>query len=149
MEKAIKTPPVIYVVDASVVIKWFSENNEDNLKQALKLQKLHLQRDCFLIAPDLLVYEVVNALRHNPHFKQNDTKTAIKSLYKMELGLMEPGEKEIERAADLAYEKNITIYDASYVALARQHKAFLITADMKFYKKAGDLPQIIALQDLQ
>ena len=148
MTQAKGAPPIIYAIDASVAIKWFSEKDEDYLEQALKLQELHLQGDCLLIAPDLLVYEVVNALQHNPNFEQTDTVLAFQSLRKMELSLIEPGEKETERAIELAYEKNITIYDASYLALAQERRAFLITADMKFYQKVGDLPHIITLRDL-
>lgn len=146
--KGVSMPPIIYAIDASVAIKWFSGINEDNLEQALKLQELHLQRDCLLIAPDLLVYEVVNALRYNPYFEQRDTELAFQTLYKMELGLVEPGKEEIKEAIKLAYKKNITIYDASYLALAQKHQAFLVTADIKFYEKVKELPHVIILQDL-
>lgn len=144
------TPPhVTFVIDASVAVKWFSGTEEDDLDLALKLQGLHLKRGCLLTAPDLLVYEVVNALRYNPHFKQRDTELAFQSLQKMHLGLIVPGVKEIERAIALAYRNKITFYDAAYLALAQERQLFFVTADLKFYQKVEDLPQVLLLRDLR
>lgn len=136
-----------YVVDASVAVKWFSQGDEDDLEKALKLQEFHLQKACVLMAPDLLIYELINALRYNPSFNQQDLRQALQSLQKMELELVEPAGEFFERAIELAYQKDITIYDASYIALAWERKALLITADKKFYKKIQNLPQVILAQN--
>lgn len=146
-EKAAVIPPIVCVIDASVAIKWFSKVDEGGMEQAIRLQKLHFEKNCLLVAPSLLIYEVVNALRYNPYFKQSDTELAFQSLYKMELSLIDLKEKEIKRMIKLAYQRNITIYDASYLSLAQEHQAFLITADMKFYQKIKDFPQVIALHN--
>jgi len=51
----------MYVLDASVLIKWFS--NEEYTDRALKLRDDFLQGYTELVVPDLLLYEVSNALR--------------------------------------------------------------------------------------
>ncbi len=40
---------------------------------------------------------------------------------------------------NLAYEHKITVYDAYYVALAKEINFYLITADRKLYLKIKDL----------
>ncbi|MDI6689271.1 MAG: type II toxin-antitoxin system VapC family toxin [Actinomycetota bacterium] len=142
------TSSTLYVIDASVAIKWFSHVNEADIEQALKLQELHLWKECLLIAPDILVYEIINALRYNPNFEQDDTNLALLSLLKMELELIKPDEDLLKRAIKLAYNKDTTIYDASYIALAQKKGCLLITADGKFFTKIQDLPQAILLKDL-
>jgi len=142
------TSSTFYVIDASVAIKWLSHVNEKDIEQALKLQELHLREECLLIAPDLLAYEITNALRYNPNFEQDDTNLALLSLLKMELELIKPDEDLLKRTIKLAYNKDITIYGASYIALAQKKGCLLITADSKFFTKIRDLPQAILLKDL-
>lgn len=137
-----------YVIDASVAMKWFSHVNEENIDDALKLQKLHLKRKCLLIAPDLLVYEIVNALRYNPNLKENDIQLALSSLLKMDIELVKPDQVLIKEAVKLACAKDITIYDSCYIALALNRGCLLITAARKLFGKVRDLPQVALLKNL-
>ncbi len=52
-----------YVLDTSVVIKWFSQKDEDDLKKALKIRETYVDKICSIIVPELLFYEMANALR--------------------------------------------------------------------------------------
>lgn len=137
------------VIDASVAIKWFSQVDEDNLEKALKLRELHLSREWELIAPDLLIYEVVNALRYNPSFNQEDTAFALSSLRKMEITLVEPTESVLKRAVEIAYENDVTIYDASYLSLAQERRILFLSADAKFCQKVSGLAQVMFLPHLE
>lgn len=67
------------ILDASVAVKWFSREEEES-DPALKLRDEHLAGRMTLIFPDLLIYEVSNALRHNPGFDAGDVKGAVKDL---------------------------------------------------------------------
>ena len=67
----IKESPKTYVIDASVCIKWFSFENEDDVNIASSLRVQHMNRNIFLVAPDILVYEVTNALAYNPLFNKD------------------------------------------------------------------------------
>jgi predicted nucleic acid-binding protein len=141
-------PLLMYVVDASVVVKWFSQLDEDNLETALSLRDAYAQGNCLLIAPDLMLYEVVNALRHNPQLKEEDTQSAFESLVKMDLAVSSPREPDLRRVISYSYERGLSIYDAVYLALADEYYCPLITADQKFYQKVDDLPQVIHLPAL-
>jgi len=137
----------LYVIDASVAVKWFSQADEDDFEKALRLQELYLKRECALTAPDLIVYELVNALRYNPNFDQKDTELALLSLQKMGIELAASSETLLKKAVEFAYQKNITIYDAAYAALALVQRCLLVTADSKFYKKIQGFSQVILLKD--
>ncbi|MDD1745106.1 MAG: type II toxin-antitoxin system VapC family toxin [Candidatus Methanoperedens sp.] len=47
---------IVFVLDASVVIKWFSE--EEYTDRALKLRDDFFKGDIELVVPDLILYEV-------------------------------------------------------------------------------------------
>jgi len=66
----------VIVADASVVVKWFVE--EDYTDEALRLRDDYVERALEIASPDLLPYEVLNALRYNPSFGGSQlVKTAM------------------------------------------------------------------------
>jgi predicted nucleic acid-binding protein len=121
------------VIDASVVVKWFTK--ETGHAQAAALRDAHIHRNTTLAAPDLLVYEIANALRYSPNLEASDVKLAVKSLNMLGVVLYPPSEKMISRAIDLSDKFSTTIYDASYIALAEELDTHLVTADNKLVSK--------------
>ena len=49
----------------------------------------------------------------------------------------------------LAIAKKITVYDASYIALAAKHKLILVTEDEELLRKSKDLIQAVSLNDVK
>ncbi|MEA1944612.1 MAG: type II toxin-antitoxin system VapC family toxin [Euryarchaeota archaeon] len=92
-----------------------------------------------LVVPDLLLYEVSNALRYNPNFDETDVIEAVDSLYDIGISIIVPTGGVIKSAINLAFTHNVTIYDAFYAALAETIDFTLITADVKFHRKIEDL----------
>ena len=127
----------MFVVDASVVIKWFIE--EKDTATALRLRSNHTEGKTILIAPDLLIYEVANVLLFSHLFDPVDIKKCLQDLYDLEIDLINPAINLILPTIDLASSKKISIYDASYLALAREFDIKLITADEKLYGIAKEL----------
>jgi predicted nucleic acid-binding protein len=127
----------MYVLDASVLIKWFS--NEEYTDRALKLRDEFLQGYAELAVPDLLLYEVSNALRYNPNYNENDVIESVDSLYDMGINIIIPTGDVIKSAINLAFTHDVTLYDAFYAALAKEIDFTLITADAKFYRKTNNL----------
>ena len=64
----------IVVLDASVVIKWFSD--EEHTERALEIRTWYVDNRISVYVPDLLVYELSNALRYNPDFGVADAQKA-------------------------------------------------------------------------
>lgn len=139
--------PITIVMDASVCIKWFSSYKEDNVEKALKLRSDFLYKHIYIIAPDLILYEVANALSYNPKFSERNVIDAINSLNIMQIRIIKPLQQIMEMAINMRFQKNISIYDSVYLALSRYINAQFITADKKLYEKVKDLGNTIFLAD--
>ncbi|MEM1976941.1 MAG: type II toxin-antitoxin system VapC family toxin [Nitrososphaerota archaeon] len=124
----------ILVLDASVAVKWF--NVEPLREKALIIRNKYVNGEIELIAPDLLYYEVANALRYNPRFGIEEVKSALKVLEDLSIITYDFDGELREKAVELAYRFGITIYDAAYVALAVIRDAFLYTANKEVVVKA-------------
>ncbi|MEM4186383.1 MAG: type II toxin-antitoxin system VapC family toxin [Candidatus Caldarchaeum sp.] len=66
------------VLDASVVVKWFTK--EKYSMQALAVKTKYEAGEVDIVAPQLLIYEVVNALRYNPAFGSDELRRAVHDL---------------------------------------------------------------------
>lgn len=120
------------ILDASVVTKWFVE--EKDTDKALEIREKYFQDEFDITVPDLVIYEVANALRYS-NFNSEEINKAISTIYSMNLFIVDPSEKIIDRSSDVAIDNDITIYDATYVALSDYFSSSLITADRTLYDK--------------
>jgi predicted nucleic acid-binding protein len=139
---------ITYVIDASVVVKWYSSFGEEDLLKADKLLQMYVEGSCDLMAPALIAYELANALRFNPNFEVKDVKGALKDFAELEISLQPPFEY-LTSAIELAFKYSLTLYDAVYAALSQIAGAPLITADYKFLSKVNKLSFIEALRELE
>jgi len=139
--------PSRYVVDASVVVKWFSQFEEDGEKSR-KLLSDYIEGTLMLMSSSLVLYEVCNALRFNPNLKKEDVSRAALSLVKLELELVNFSEV-FESAIGLAFSRDITVYDAAYLAVSQTRHIPLITADYKLLAKIKALPLVLPLREMK
>ncbi len=123
------------VADASVIVKWFVD--EVYSENARKLRDEFINGSVEIISTELMPYEVLNALKYTKLFKTEELIMIAKSLTLYGFRLFPLTGKFAERTVEIAMEKDITIYDASYIALAEELKAKLYTADEKLIKKAN------------
>lgn len=124
------------VIDASVAVKWFSE--EEGSDRALAVRNDHIDGRKTLVAPDLLVYEIANALRFKPGFNPRVTARALDDLFNLQVEIMAPSKELVSRGSELAFEYGITVYDSLYLSLGELLGLEVITADKELYKKAED-----------
>ncbi len=122
----------MYVLDASVIAKWFLEEEYSDL--ALSIRKRFVDGDVDLAVPDLILYELANTLRYKG-FNASDVKKAVRTLFWMKLRIITPTRDVIEAAVDLAFKYDISFYDSYYLALADALGYTLITVDTKLYNK--------------
>jgi len=123
------------VGDASVIVKWFVE--EEYTDKALKLRDMHVNGEVTIAAPELLPFEVLNALRHSNLFEKDELVNVAVSLSSYGIELHSLRGRLAEEAVKIAVEKDITIYDSSYVALAATLNTRLYTSDRKLIEKLG------------
>ncbi len=123
----------ILVLDASVAVKWF--NVEPFRDKALIIRNKYVNGDVDLIAPSLLFYEVANALRYNPRFGIEEVKSALTALEDLGIITYDFRGDLRDKSIEIAYRFGVTIYDASYIALAVLQNATLYTADKEVVAK--------------
>ena len=142
-----RKPIKAYVLDTSVLVKWFSEASESDMEKALKLRVDHVNKKCLIIIPDLLLFELANALRYQRTLTPFEVRESIESLVDLELEIRSLDIDILYSALKLAFTYEVTLYDAYFLALAEVTKSFLITADYKFYKKVSDSKLVKRLSD--
>jgi len=124
------------VLDASVVLKWFVK--EDDSDQALKLREEFYRGEKEIVVPDLLLYEVANALRYNPSFSVEAVQEAVGTLLAIEIEIITPTFSLLSETIELAKDLGITCYDAAYLSLAEELGFEFITADEAFHRKVSE-----------
>ncbi len=122
-----------FVVDSSVVTKWFLV--EPDSGQAERVRDEFAIGRIKLGVPTLLFYEVVNALRFSGSFNAADLELASRSLSKYQFQIWRPRGGLLELSAKLSLEKDVTVYDACYVALAHRLGSRVITEDSELLTK--------------
>ena len=135
-----------FVIDSSVVVKWFSR--EADTPAALALRDALYRGDCRILAPDLLFYEVANALRFHPRFGEDDVRAAVLSVPDLGVELAPADAELLGRAVELAFRFNTTVYDACFLALADLRGFPLISADEKLISQARGFSRLVRLSDL-
>ena len=135
-----------FVIDSSVVVKWFSL--ETDTPAALALRDALFRGDCRILAPDLLLYEVANALRFHPRFAEDDVRAAVASVLDLGIEFAAPDPDLLRRAVELAFRFKTTGYDACFLALADLQNAPLVSADEKLIAQARGFTSVVRLSDL-
>jgi predicted nucleic acid-binding protein len=125
------------VLDASVILKWFLK--EQDSSKAVNLKRKIINGELIAIAPDLILYELANALRYKKGYKPELVSEAINAIIDLDMEIIVPTESLIKESAVISFEKDISIYDAIYVALAKETGYNFITADKKLYQSIKEL----------
>ena len=138
-----------YVVDASVLVKWFLYQQEADRDRALALRDLHISGRSTIYVPQLALLEVLNAVRFSPKAKEEDGETALEALHDIHLETKPPEVDLLRKANAIAWAYKITIYDAIYIALAEQVGFPFITADEVIVKKLKGHSIVVPLRELE
>lgn len=124
------------VIDASVVYKWFAQE-ESGSQIALKILENHNSGREVIVIPDILLYEITNALTTKVKIAFSEIKAYLKKLEEMRLQIVEFDYNLMIKNAKFSGIYQVTVYDASYAVLAKEKKCNLITADEKFIAKVN------------
>jgi len=120
------------VADASVIAKWFvDEIYSDN---ARKLRDEFINGSVEILSPELMPYEVLNALKYTGLFSKEEIVLIARALALYGFRLFPLTKNLAEKTAEIAMRRNTTVYDAAYIALAEEQNAQLFTADEKLIK---------------
>ena len=135
------------VLDASVVIKWFKDEDEKYVDSALSMQDRKWSGDIEIIVPDLLFLEVLNTFLTKKGFTGEDITAIKESLVKMNMEVIYPGSKLLGETINIAVKNSLTFYDALYIAVADASKAVLYTEDIEILSCSKDYGFIKHIKD--
>lgn len=119
------------LVDTSVLIKWFHNKGESELKQARALRDAHVSGEVQAHMLDLASYEVGNVLTRTLRWTAAEVADQLDDLHAI-LGpalIMTP--VWLRRTAALAQTHSLSFYDASWAATALELGIPLISADRR------------------
>lgn len=131
--------PETFVVDASVGVKLFLD--ESGSEEAARMFALLGHEPPHVIAvPDLFFIECANVFRSRVHRRLMVADRAREALtILMRLPLQSVSSPELHLLAlDLALTHGLSVYDATYSALAQRLGAPLVTADRKLARKLAE-----------
>lgn len=129
-----------FVIDASVAVKWFSQEIGSVVaRDILKSAEMGKTR---LFAPDILLYEVGNALWKGKKIEGAKIKKTLLFLRNSVLEFFPLDEAQIEWGVTFMEKYNLTFYDAAYAALSYEWNAPLISANPKDHEKIQEVRTI-------
>jgi predicted nucleic acid-binding protein len=123
------------IIDASIIIKWLLPDEEDKI--ALKIKQDFDKEMLTITIPHLTYYEIGNVLK-TAIKRERISEDSAKKLYSALIDL----EFVVYATKDLfaltlskSIDFDISVYDASYVALAEYLQKPFVTADRKLLNK--------------
>ncbi len=140
-------PPIDVVSDASVALKWFHAEGEEEVEPSRGLIGAYEAQTVALQVLDLTAYEIGNALlRGRTKATPSQVNTVLQSLSEI-CPATRPGQEDFGLAAEIAARHGLTFYDAVYAAVAQRRHARLATLDQQLLDAAlGMRPSEIPLE---
>ena len=127
------------VVDSSVIVKWLNQQNEKDLKQAETLLKDVQHGQIDLIAPELAKYEIGNVLLVVKQLPFAQAREALEFFFSIPITFVPETQTLAESTYRIGQELNITYYDASFLSVAEQLGAPLVTDNIKHQGKTSEM----------
>jgi len=124
------------VVDASVVIKWHVDEIDAEAAETVR------RSAASFAVPDLLFLETASVAWKNVRRGLMSTDHAVKIIESIAAGpfVVYSNQALAKDALRIAIARDITPYDASYIALAISIRADYVTADRKLFSKVHGSP---------
>lgn len=125
------------VIDASVVLKWFTAKSEELVREAREVHKKIVQGEMEVFAPELLLTEVLNILARKKKLEKKWLIKIMERLSNMGINWISVGKKEVLGLVGVVEKHGVTAYDGQYLWLAKTKKCKLLTADKELLKIKG------------
>src|SRR3989338_3158894 len=102
----------MYVLDASVIVKWFIHEPESVI--AKKFIDFHVSGKAPIAAPDLMIYEVSNVLLIKAKILPIKVAHCVDALYDLRITFIPITQENIREIIQVASQYQLTVYDACY-----------------------------------
>jgi predicted nucleic acid-binding protein len=136
------------VIDTSVVAKWYRAGGAESHTQiADAFLDAHFAGRVRLVAPDLVAYELGNALAKAHHLSLASKSAHLEEFLSYDMDLVPLSADTRLRAMTIGARDGLSYYDACFVALAERLGAELVTADKRLARRAT-YPRVRTLAEL-
>jgi predicted nucleic acid-binding protein len=136
---------VSWVIDASIAVKWVIpevlSDHADRIRDG----------EADVLAPDLLLVEVANALWKKTAAKEispREADTALDLVRRSGIDLRPTGPL-LPRAMDVARRLGHPVYDCVYLALAERERSAFVTADQRLLRRLSTRRLDVSVVDLR
>ena len=140
------SPLPAYILDTSVAVKWFADEGGVEQAKAVQLFEAFEHGHCELRAPELLFFEIANALKYSYKLSSSTIVDSLNSLQKLKIEVESLNWPTLRKAVEIASTCGAAIYDSYFLAVAIGTESILITADQAFLRKVRHMPNIIDLR---
>ena len=129
-----------YAVDTSILLRWFSQHHDAETDRALRLRQEQQEEHISITILDTTLCELAHVLKEANRFSQGEVDAALASIGFMHIQVV-PYQTNLARSAvQIAYEHDISVYSAGFIALGADLKCQALTCDRNLYKKVANLP---------
>ena len=137
-----------FVLDTSVIVQWFQENDEPRNKKAKQILDDLVVGKINILISDQVALELLNALLVGKRSLLTETNFALEKLFELPLKVVDVHLSLLKIAAELMHQYSMTSYDAYFLALAQYEECKLISDDQKAHGQVKD-GSVIMLADYQ
>ena len=120
-------------LDASAILSWILAEPV-GLGNANELMSQLLSEGMELLAPKLLILEILNVLVRRYRLPESVVAEMLERVVELDIFWIESDKFEINELIHLEYKHKLTSYDAWYLQVARQYGCQLITHDKALLK---------------
>jgi predicted nucleic acid-binding protein len=120
-----------YIIDASVVLKWFVGENDEGFEPAREIFQKLKDGELVLFAPIFLLTEFANVIYWKQKFLSEDVDTVLGKLINSGINFADCPAKNIVDVFKLMVEYRLSAYDSLYLWLAKDRRLKLISCDKK------------------
>jgi predicted nucleic acid-binding protein len=143
------------VLDASVILKWFYPPElEPHSDLALEFRQRFLDGSLTVLIPSFAMYECASSMHHSRYrLPRPAVRGLIRDLWRLPFTVQRLTRRVLWRATEIAgaygaSERNLSVYDAYYFAVAQCAQCPCVTADRKAYTHVEKIPWIHLLRDV-
>lgn len=120
-----------FVIDASVVFKWFARENEKYFEESRNLLYRLKNGEIALFAPNFLLTEMTNVFYWKKRFNKKEIEIFLGKIIDSGINFADCPARNAREIFALMTEYKITAYDGLYLWLAKDRNLKLISADEK------------------
>lgn len=134
------------VTDTSVFVKWLNQDNEQDLDKADKILHEVESGQVEIVLPELIKYELGNVLLKGKQLTPDQAYISLGTIYSLPVTFIGESEQQAKETYRLAHDLQVSYYDASFISLAKQYNATLVTDNIKHQGKDLSI-KVVALKD--